>query len=74
MVETLGQSNPTTLLYDMGANNDNIYSPAYAIHERGRTNSSWVLLFNPVDKASGLDVELNFAGTEVGSSVRVLVL
>jgi len=35
MVEALGQSS-TTQLHDMGADNDNIYSPAYAIYEHGK--------------------------------------
>jgi len=71
MAEALGQSN-TTRLYDIGANNDNIYSPAYAIYEHGKINR--VLLFNYVTDATGasdLNVDLNFAGTEVGSSVQV---
>ena len=71
MAEALGQSN-TTQIYDLGANNNNIYSPGYAIYEHGKINR--VLLFNYVTDGTGasdLNVDLNFAGTGVGSSVQV---
>ncbi len=71
MAEALGQSN-TTQVFDLGANNNNIYTPAYSIYEQGTLKR--VLLFNYVTNENGtsdLSVDLNFTGTQVGSSVQV---
>jgi hypothetical protein len=72
MAEALGRSNTTQVL-DMGSNDHNIFTPAYAIYEHGTL--ARVLLFNYVTDPSGasdLNINLNFAGTQVGASgVRV---
>ena len=72
MAEALGQSNMTQVI-DMSSNDDNIYTPSYAIYDHGTL--ARVLLFNYVTDPSGasdLNIELNFEGPRVGlSSVQV---
>jgi hypothetical protein len=50
MAETLGSSNVSQVL-DLGANDGNIYTPAYAIYENG--NVTRVGLFNYITDPSG---------------------
>ena len=69
MAEALGSSNASQIL-DLLPNNQNIYTPAYAIYDRG--NLARVLLFNYVTDptgASDLTVQLDLTG--VGGSAGV---
>jgi len=68
MAEAMGQSNATRVI-DMGANDHNIYTPAYAIYEHGTL--ARILLFNYVTDPSGdsdLDITLNLGGLRMGTS------
>lgn len=70
MAEALGSSNASQIL-DLLPNNQNIYTPAYAIYDRG--NLARVLLFNYVSDptgASDLTVQLDLTGVG-GSSAGV---
>lgn len=61
MAEAIGASNNSQVL-DLAANNNNIFSPAYAIYEGG--NLARVLLFNYVSDptgASDISVALSLA-------------
>lgn len=62
MAEALGSSNASQIL-DLLPNNANIYTPAYAIYDKG--NLARILLFNYVTDPSGasdLTVQLNLNG------------
>ncbi|KAA1475467.1 glycoside hydrolase family 79 protein [Dentipellis sp. KUC8613] len=50
MAEILGPSN-TSQVFDLGANNNNMYTPAYAVYENGTPTK--VVLFNFVTDPSG---------------------
>ncbi|KIY48442.1 hypothetical protein FISHEDRAFT_73638 [Fistulina hepatica ATCC 64428] len=73
MAEVLGPSNETQVL-DLGANNGNTYTPAYAIYERGEPVRA--VLFNFVTDASGAsDLSVSISvGNTTPSSVKVKYL
>jgi hypothetical protein len=71
MAEAIGPSNNTQVI-DLSANNNNVFSPAYAIYESG--NLMRVLLFNFVTDSSGasnLSVDLTLSGGQNPSQVQV---
>jgi hypothetical protein len=71
MAEAIGPSNNTQVV-DLAANNNNIYSPAYAIYESGILMR--VLLFNYVTDSSGssnLSIDLTLSGSQNPSQVQV---
>ena len=47
MAEAMGQSN-TTRVIDMGSNDDNIYTPAYAIYEHGTLARALLSTMSPI--------------------------
>jgi hypothetical protein len=71
MAEAIGPSNNTQVI-DLAANNNNIFSPAYAIYDSG--NLMRVLLFNYVTDSSGasnLSIDLTLSGGQNPSQAQV---
>ncbi|KAJ3829651.1 glycoside hydrolase family 79 protein [Lentinula raphanica] len=74
MAETIGPSNQSQVL-DLGANNNNIYTPAYAVYENGTPVR--VALFNYItDPSGGSDytASIAFNGGQIASQVKVKYL
>ncbi|KIM41887.1 glycoside hydrolase family 79 protein [Hebeloma cylindrosporum] len=74
MAEAIGPSNNTQVI-DLAANNNNVFSPAYAIYESG--NLMRVLLFNYVTDSSGasnLSIDLTLSGGQNPRQVQVKYL
>ncbi|TFK36088.1 hypothetical protein BDQ12DRAFT_737177 [Crucibulum laeve] len=68
MAEALGASNNSQVL-DLGANNQNIYTPAYAIYEN--SNPVRVLLMNYITDSSGannITVSISIGGGQTGQA------
>ncbi|KZT21347.1 glycoside hydrolase family 79 protein [Neolentinus lepideus HHB14362 ss-1] len=74
IAEVFGSSNNSQIV-DMYANNNNIYTPAYAVYENG--SPSKVALFNYITDPSGATTytaNIQIAGGQVPASVKVKYL
>ncbi|KAJ3782529.1 glycoside hydrolase family 79 protein [Lentinula aff. detonsa] len=74
MAETIGPSNNSRIL-DLGANNGNIYTPAYAVYENN--DPVRVALYNYITDSSGgsdYTASISISGGQMPSQVRVKYL
>ncbi|KAJ3981054.1 glycoside hydrolase family 79 protein [Lentinula detonsa] len=74
MAETIGPSNNSRIL-DLGANNGNIYTPAYAVYENN--DPVRVALYNYITDSSGgsdYTASISVSGGQMPSQVRVKYL